>query len=126
VAWYLTDESSEFTERVLERVAREEATVPNVWPLEVTNALLKAERLGRTTEAQTVHFIESLADLLIRVDPGDTTTVFSSIPPLARAHGLTSYDASYLDLAMRLGLPLATLDAGLIRAANAAGVALVT
>ena len=99
------------------------AIVPTIWPLEVTNVLAKAEARAQLSEAQSESFLELLAELDIDVDSDSLDKAPTSILQLARRYRLSSYDASYLETAMRLGLPLATLDADLMKAARKAGVA---
>lgn len=103
---------------------RDEALVPAIWPLEVANVLLVGERKGRITPAGSKAFLASLAALPIVVDPIDSTRAFDAIVALGRRYKLSSYDASYLELALRHDLPLVTLDDGLRRAARAADIAL--
>jgi predicted nucleic acid-binding protein len=99
--------------------------VPAHWPLEVANALLMACRRGRITVGQISEFIEDLAALPIRLEPPRSPSQWSAILALAQQHRLTAYDAAYLELVQRTGLPLATLDHDLQKAAKAEGAALV-
>jgi predicted nucleic acid-binding protein len=123
MAWCFEDEASEATDRVLDRLREESATVPAIWPLEVADVLVVAERRGRLTEAQASRFLELLAELPIDIDdsPADMATLVAT----GRRHSLSSYDASYLRLAERLGASLASLDRQLARAARKAGVQLL-
>ena len=124
--WRFTDESTPWSEALLDRVeAGEEVFVPAHWPLEVLNGLLVARRKGRVSGAQVSEFIEDLAALPIRVVPAADPARWPAILSLAQQHRLTAYDAAYLDLAQRTGLPLATLDGDLRKAAVAAGGELV-
>ena len=93
--------------------------VPAVWELEIGNILLAAEKRRRITQARAVEFLGILGELDIRVDPDLPGRGFRDVLPLAREQRLTTYDVSYLELAMRLGLPLATKDSALARAAAA-------
>ena len=122
VAWCFDDESTPAAWALLDRLRTVPAHVPALWQLEVGNILLGAERRRRITQARAVLFLGILGELDIRVDPDLAGRAFRDVLPLARAGGLTTYDATYLELAMRLGLPLATKDAALIRAANAVRV----
>jgi len=122
MAWCFEDEVNAYTEAVLDRLRETEAVVPAIWPLEVANVLLLAERHRRLTEAQTTHFVELLKGLPIRVEESDITGALSSILSVGRSHGLSAYDAAYLELAARQGLPLASQDARLRTAAGRAGV----
>ena len=127
VAWCFEDEATEYTEGVLDLLsAREEALVPSIWPLEVANALLAAERRQRITLAQVTALLIRITDLPIAVRQSDPKQAFEQILPMARQLELSQYDAAYLELAVREGLPLATLDGALKRAAEAVGVELVS
>ena len=124
MAWYFEDEANTYSAAILESMALSEALVPTIWPLEVANVLLVGERKGRTTEARTHRFIALLDALPIRVDAATAQHALSRILTLAREQQLSAYDAAYLELAMREGVPLATQDKALRRAAKACGVAL--
>lgn len=126
MTWGFEDEVSGLAEAVLDRVLADGAHVPSVWPLEVANALLIGERRGRLNRVQIVRFLRILEGLRITVD-GDAVprVVFGRISTLAREERLSVYDASYLDLALRRGLPLATLDGRLQAAAERVGVPVV-
>lgn len=124
MAWCFADETTPYSEAVLDRLQDTGAFVPAIWPLEAANILLLAERHGRITQAQTVRLTQFLRGLPITVDTGSLALTFGSVLELGRAYGLTSYDASYLELAMRAGIPLATLDARLRNAAASIGVPL--
>lgn len=125
IAWFFADEVTSFTESVLDRVENTEAVVPATWPLEICNVLLVAERRRRVTAAQTAYFLRFLETLPITVDPVSPNLVLGPVLALGREHDLTAYDASYLELAVREGLPLATLDAALMSAARRVGTSLV-
>lgn len=101
-----------------------EAIAPSIWPFEVANALLVGEWQNRISLAQVTLLLKRLSDLPIALDPARTENAFERILPFARQERLTEYDAAYLELAIREGLPLATLDADLRRAARKAGVRL--
>jgi predicted nucleic acid-binding protein len=122
MAWYFEDEANAYTDAILEAMAEGEALVPAIWSLEVANVLLVGERRGRSSEARTSRFIALLEALPIRVDAATPQRALSEILTLAREQRLSTYDAAYLDLAMREGVPLATLDQALRRAADACGV----
>ena len=123
MAWCFEDEAIEATDIVLDRLRDDEAAVPAIWPLEVANVLLVAERRDRLSEAQASRFLELLTQLPIEVDeaPHDLAAIVAA----GRRHELSSYDGSYLVLAERLGAPLATLDRRLAKAAERAGVELL-
>jgi len=101
------------------------AVVPSIWPLEIANVLAIAARKNRITTARRQQFLTLLQNAPITVDASSIKGVFGSITALADQHRLTLYDASYLELAMRRGLPLATLDGDMQKAAGAAGVRLL-
>lgn len=125
MAWAFPDESGEAARRVLRSVGAEGAVVPAVWALEVANALLMAERRRRISAADADTFAALVAGLPIAARPSDRARELGSTFGCAREFGLSSYDASYLELAMEEGLPLATLDARLKQAARKARVRLV-
>ncbi|MBW1810331.1 MAG: type II toxin-antitoxin system VapC family toxin [Deltaproteobacteria bacterium] len=122
MTWCFEDEASKYSDQVLESLTRIEALVPSIWPLEVANVLVLAERRGRIGRAGASRFVELLRALPIEIEVELPERVFSETMQLARDTGLTSYDASYLDLAIREGLPLATLDKAIRRAARKTGL----
>lgn len=122
-AWCIEDETSERAEIILHRLKGEEALVPPLWIYEMANALLAAERRGRITPADTSRAIELVLSLPIRVEPADFRALNAS-RLLAREYNLSAYDASYLELAQREGLRLATMDRELSWAAQKCGVRL--
>ena len=122
VAWLLADERTEATVSVFRTVARQGAVAPSIWPIEVANALTIAKRRSRITHAVRDQHLSDLARLPIDIDSDTVAHAWNATLKLADAHGLTVYDAAYLELAQRRRLPLATLDTALIRAANAAGL----
>ena len=118
MAWCFHNGGDRYAEDVLESLEDGEAFVPAIWPLEVGNVLLVAERKKRLSQASVVRFLTLLSSLPIWVEQETPERMLKEIVSLARAHELSTYDASYLDLAMRLGLPIATQDASLTRAAK--------
>ena len=98
------------------------ALVPMTWGLEVANVIAKAEEKALVTEARSGAFLEMLEDVDIEVDTATFAHALSDTLQLARRYRLSAYDASYLELALRTGLPLATLDEDLQKAARKAGV----
>ena len=121
--WAFQDEDHPDASLAFLRIRTEEAVVPSLWWFEVRNILIVNERRRRIAESDTAAFLLSLSRLRIRVDrvPDE-----GAVLRLARAHRLSVYDAAYLELAQREGLPLATLDADLRRAAAGEGVALLS
>jgi predicted nucleic acid-binding protein len=124
IAWCFPDEKDDYSQTVLDALASTRAIVPYLWHLEVANTLLVGERRKGSTQANTVTWLGFLAALPIAVDDETKAHVFGNTLSLARDHNLSAYDAAYLELAMRRGLPLATLDDKLKAAALAAGVVL--
>ena len=124
MAWCFEDECDEYADSVLSSLTSAEACVPSVWSLEVANVLLVAERRDRISIADSARFVNLLADLPIVVDLDDHLRFHGPVLELGRRTGLSAYDGSYLDLAMRLGIPLATRDEALRTAAAANGVEL--
>ncbi len=113
------DEEAAYAEAVLAAIGADEAIVPTLFWFEIRNALLMGERRKRLTPAQTSAFVSDLALLPFVVDESPREAM---VLELARRHSLTVYDSAYLELAERKSVPLATLDAALIRAAKDAGV----
>jgi predicted nucleic acid-binding protein len=127
VAWCFSDETTLFAEQVLDFIASGgEAMVPAIWPFEVANALRAGERRKRISTAQVTSILQRIANLPIAIDPIRSDRAFSQILSLGRQEQLSEYGAAYLELAMREGLPLATLDTQLRRAAKSLGANLVT
>jgi predicted nucleic acid-binding protein len=124
MSWLFREEFTQFSERVLDEVIVGQAVEPMIWPLEVANVMLSAERRGRLTQAESAHFLSRLSELSIDVSTMGQQQVADELVALARETGTTVYDASYLELAARLGVPLATLDRRLAEAATKIGVAL--
>jgi predicted nucleic acid-binding protein len=126
LGWCFSDEATPYTEALLDRlIGGEEVAVPSHWPLEILNGVIQAKRKGRVAEPTVERFLSSLISFHIVVDAEHGFLRLSAIRELAERHRLTSYDAAYLELAIRLGLPLATLDGALQRAARAENVALI-
>ena len=111
-----------YASAVLDGMKKSAAIVPVTWGLEVANVLSRAEAQGFVTEARSEAFLELLDGLEIEADADTASHALSSILNLARRYRLSAYDASYLELALRKGIPLATLDKDLLKAANKAGV----
>jgi predicted nucleic acid-binding protein len=124
LAWYFADEADAYADEVGRQLPAVEAIVPTIWPLEVANAVLMGERRKRSTPAQAATWISHLLTLPITVDGETSAHALGAILNLARMQSLSAYDAAYLELAMRRGLPLATLDDQLKVAAAAVGVPL--
>lgn len=122
MAWVFPDEAGEFTDALRESLLVHRAVVPVLWLIEVANVLLVATRRGRITSGDWPQIADGLAALPIEIDPESCDRVLETVLPTAFEHKLSVYDAMYLELALRLGLPMATLDQKLIAAGEAAGV----
>ena len=125
LSWCFSDEASPETWKLLERLEQEKAFVPSLWPLEIGNVLVLAERHKRISYAHLVQCLELIASLSIQIEETTAHYSFREIISLAHAENLTTYDASYLELAMRLGLSLATKDKALAKAAKKLGLSLL-
>ena len=126
LAWCFADEADPYADAIAGSFARVQGVVPPLWHLEVANALLMGERRKRSLPADTTQWLGYLRSLPIVVDEDAAKYAWSDILILARSCELSSYDAAYLELAIRRRLPLATLDRRLRKAAKAAGIALYT
>ena len=125
--WLLESEKSsdqKYAETVLNSLVDANALVPNLWHLEATNVLLGAEKRGDVETVEIERFISQLENLPLQVDPLTSRQAFNRTMALSRIYKLSSYDAAYLELAMREGIPLATLDKSLRKAATKADVEL--
>jgi predicted nucleic acid-binding protein len=125
LAWVLPGEGTDVTEVLLDEIAAAGAIASGLWPLETANVLLYAEKARRITQDERRRSLTTLAALPIHIDPDTAAQAWSRTLDLAEAQGLTLYDASYLELALRANLPLASLDKKLRRAAAASGVELL-
>jgi predicted nucleic acid-binding protein len=126
MAWLFHDEATPKTATLLNRLATETAVVPGWWFVEIANVLAMAERRGRIMPAQSDAFIADLEKLGIEKDDEAPGRAFTHLLVLCRKYRLTSYDAVYLDLAVRRQLPLATLDDDLREAAGKLGLRLLS
>jgi len=111
-----------YAEKVLKSLSEQDAVVPNLWHLEACNVVLGAEKRGEITVGESEKFINQLENLPIHVDTMSANQAFSRTINLARTYKLSSYDACYLELAVREGLPIASLDKALRKAAKKADV----
>ena len=126
LAWCFPDEASEYADRVLVALEGRPVLVPSVWALEITNAVVVAERRKRVSQPEVRRFVELVSGLTINEMSLPVAASVGNILPLAREYGLSAYDASYLDVAIRYGAPLATLDSGLEKAGRKAGVEILS
>ncbi|GMV01826.1 MAG: hypothetical protein AMXMBFR52_14820 [Burkholderiales bacterium] len=125
LAWLFEDERTPAADEVLQRVVENGAVAPSLWRLEVANGLQTAVRRGRIDPAFRDASIADLQALMVAVDPETHARAWADTLELAARHGLTLYDAAYLELARRRRLPLATLDRELRAAADVNGVELL-
>jgi len=125
LTWCFEDEATQAADALLVRLTNEGAHAPSLWPLEVLNVLVMAQRRGRITSEARQDRLALLHALPITLDTETAEQAWTITNRLAERHGLTLYDAAYLELAQRFGLPLATLDTDLRAAANAVGVPLL-
>lgn len=112
----------DYADAVLNAIKESQAVAPTLLALEVANVIAKVESKGLVTEADSQRFITLLGQLNIVTDQATATHALGDTLNLARRYKLSAYDAAYLELALRMGLPLATLDADLAKATAIAGV----
>jgi predicted nucleic acid-binding protein len=125
LTWCFPDENAALAQRVADMFKEgDSAIAPSFWPHEVLNALLVGEKRKRISRALVQAFLAELAALPVELKHFPAHGVFGRVQSLACEHGLTAYDAAYLDLAKASGLPLATLDEDLIRACKKAAIEL--
>ncbi len=125
LSWCFHDEATPETMALLEKLRQGQAYVPSIWPLEMGNILIGAQRKHRISSAGMHEFLMLLEALCIIVDEETSLRGFREILNLASAQQITTYDAAYLELAMRLGVPIATKDKALREAAVKLGVAVL-
>ena len=121
-SWCFPDENEAHADAAIDRLESDEAVLPALWWFEIRNVLVVSERRGRIDPAGTAAFLADLGRLPIRIDRSPESEL---VLTLARKHRITAYDAAYLELALRLDAPLATLDRALASAATAEGVSLI-
>ena len=125
VAFLFEDEASPAADALLDRLKEDSAAVPALWRLELGNVLAGAERAGRISESQLIAYLELVRELPIVTDTATDERALREVLALARKEGLTTYDAAYLELSLRLNVPLATKDASLVSAAQRLGVDII-
>lgn len=125
MSWCFDDEVTDYGEAILDSLDNHQAVVPTIWPLEVTNVLLMAIRRKRLNKAKAAAFLDRLGDFPIELANSKPISAMSTIFSLGADKKITSYDASYLDLAIARNIKIATLDKGLIKAAKAVGVKII-
>ncbi len=125
LAWVHNEETTPAVLHVLDRVIENGAWVPSLWRLEVANVLEMSVRRGRMSSDLRDTAVANLSQLPISLDPETDGQAWGATLRLAERHGLTLYDAVYLELALRRTMPLATLDVELRTAASAEGMKLL-
>jgi predicted nucleic acid-binding protein len=125
--WFFNDGSikdRQYSEEILNLIVSGSHTpiTPGIWPLEIANVISRAESMGQIAETRSAHFLEIIREMKIATESIDQDIAFGSVLHLARVYQLSSYDASYLELAMRYSIPLASLDKELIGAMKKVGV----
>lgn len=125
LAWFFSDEATPATNQLLDQLLTSTAFVPNIWPLEVSNILVGAEKRKKVTYANIIQFLDQLEKLNIQIDNETSKLAFHDILSLAHSEELTTYDAAYLELAMRKGLSIASKDKLLCKAAKNVGVKVI-
>ena len=126
LSWCFPDEGSDYADAILQGLEEYRVIVPSLWALEITNALLVGERSGRLRAADIRRFVNLVHGLAMLQETLPIEAVLNGVLPLAREHRLSAYDAAYLDLAIREGASLATLDNAMRKAARKEGVQLVS
>ena len=123
LSWCFEDEANTYADRILDLLAHgAEAQAPAIWPLEVYNSLLTAERRKRITAAESANWLNKITALKISIGSPLNFREAGDILSIAREYGLSMYDASYVELARRAALPLATIDRKLDAAARKSGI----
>jgi predicted nucleic acid-binding protein len=125
VAWCIDDEATPESDALLDRARDEGAIVPQLWPLELGNVLLQASKRGRLSAKDVTARLDLISELPIRIDEETAARGLREVIALARTENLTTYDATYLELAMRRDLPLASRDDALAEAAHRNGIRLL-
>jgi len=120
IAWFSRSQATPYTDRYYNKLDKDEVVVPSVWPYEFANALAVLERRKVLAAALADEIIASAAKLVTRIDAPPASPAV--LVGLARRHGLSAYDAAYLELAQRLGVALAAKDSSLATAAGKLGV----
>lgn len=120
--WVFASEATKATDALLDQLADGgRAWVPALWHLEVANVMLGAQRRGQIDKAGVEKFMSTLRTLDIQVDDETISVAWTRTLAIGETFGLTAYDAAYLELALRKGFPLASLDSQLKRACSKAG-----
>lgn len=124
MAWFFDDEADAYADAIEAAATGLHFRVPGHWSLEIVNAMVVGVRRGRTTDQKASDFCDAISEYSIAVDPETSEAAWHETRRLAQLYRLSSYDAAYLELALRLKLPLATIDQPLAKAAGLAGLTL--
>ena len=125
MSWFFPDEITEYSESIMDALLNGEAVVPHIWFYEVTNTLQVGERKKRLQRSESIGILERLQQLSIILDNTKTNTIMPELLSLAGKYKLSAYDAAYIELSLRLGLPLATCDKQMAESAIAEGIKLM-
>jgi predicted nucleic acid-binding protein len=125
-SWLLTHQGNLYTSEVMTRVGRDGAIVPATWPVQLAGVARASEARGQKSGPEVDRFFAQLCHFPIRIDDETSVRAWSDTLNLSRSRRVSVFDAAYLELALRFGLPLATVSRTLRRAAAAAGVPLFT
>lgn len=126
LSWYFSDESNDRTRDLRERLIEESIHVPCLWPIEITNAVLAALRRNRVTDDEIPDLLRDLQELPDEIDRETDSMVWEYSFGLAKQFNLSVYDATYMELAVRRKMPMATLDKALARACQEADIEVLT
>lgn len=126
MAWCFEDEMTDYSESILDYLDHSLAIVPFLWPIEVANVLVLAERKKRISSAHSREFRKALDRLPIKIEISSSKNYLENLFNLAKESNLTAYDGAYLDLALEYKLPIATLDKDLRKAAVSHGIELLS
>lgn len=126
LSWHFVDEHTPGRLAIADRATDESVVVPTLWFSELANGAIVAERKGRTTTEATSDLLDMVQQLDVEVDFQGHHHALLTLTSIARTHRLTIYDSAYFEIAQRRGLPLATIDGPLYRAARGAGLEVLT
>ncbi len=125
LSWLFEEEQTKDALEVLRRIEKDEMLVPPLWWSELENGILMGERRGRKSPVETAAFLKLVRSLTIHTDDAPPHRVSDDILQIGRDHQLTAYDATYVELAVRQGVPLATFDVAIRKRAPILGIKLL-
>lgn len=126
LSWYFSDEINDRTQALRDQLVNESIHVPCLWPIEITNVVLAALRQNRITDDELPDLLDDLRELPDEIDRETDSMVWDESFHLAKQFNLSIYDATYMELAVRRELPIATLDKGLAKACQEADINILT